>query len=225
MPLEELTPQLPHPAHWVRDALACHHGRSRRRIDDDLVLTLGHAFWVDPDHPVVNASFLDHQRAHFGIALEAACARDLETAGSDDIAAYEPGDRDPDGANIGLDMGFGADQKVAVALDLAAEVAKQLAAAFQLQPARQRVVATENCRLLLDTMGVGPPVTPGNRDSLHPNVRHLDLPYPAPRLFPIRSIDATGSWGILQFPPPRVSGQGGRSEQACTTHRSGCAFR
>src|SRR5487761_19456 len=181
-PLEELTPHFPYPAYRVRDAPKRRDRRARRRIDHHLVLSLGHAFRMHPDHAVMNATFLDHQRADFGIALQAAGAGDLEAAGGHDVAAHETRDRHPVAADIGLDVRFRADPQVAVALNVAAEIAQDLAAALQLQLARQCIIAADNGRLRLDAVGVGTPVAPRNRHRLHPNVRHLDLPYPAPQL-------------------------------------------
>ncbi len=49
--LEELTPELPDPAHRVRDGLERHHRtRPGRGLDDGGVLGFGHPFRMDPDH-------------------------------------------------------------------------------------------------------------------------------------------------------------------------------
>ena len=91
-------------------------------VHDDLVLPLGNALRVNPDHTVVNAPFLHHQRAHLRVTLETSGIGDLEAALGDDIAAQETRDRHPDGADVRLDMRFRSYEKVAVTLDLPAEV-------------------------------------------------------------------------------------------------------
>src|ERR1700675_3446983 len=103
-PLEELTPELPYPAHWVGEALDGNDRRVCCGVDDDLLITVGNALRVDPDHAVVDAALLDHQGPHLGIALEATSVRDLETARSDDVAAQESRDRHPHGPDIGFDV-------------------------------------------------------------------------------------------------------------------------
>src|ERR1700674_5148218 len=138
--LEELTPELPDPAHWVGESLDRHDGRTRFGVDD-LLVAVGNSLRVDPDDAMVDATLLDHQRPNFGIALEATRVGDLEAAGSDDIAAHEPGDRHLHASDVGFHVSFRSDEQVAIALDLAAEVAQQLAAILQLQPTRQCVVA------------------------------------------------------------------------------------
>src|SRR5260370_17091657 len=134
--LEELTPELPDPAHRVREGPQRHHlRRARRGLDDRRVLGLGHAFRVDPDDSVVDAAFEDHQGAHPRVAFQAPGVRDLEPARGDDVAAHEAGDRDPRALDVSLDVGLWADEEVAVTLDLAAEAAKDLPAALALQTA------------------------------------------------------------------------------------------
>src|SRR6266571_350991 len=98
-PLEELTPELPYAAHRVGDALYGRYPRMRCGVHDDLVLPLGNALRVNPDHAVVNAPFLHHQRAHLRVAFETSCIGDLEAALRDDIAAQEPRDCHPDCAH------------------------------------------------------------------------------------------------------------------------------
>src|ERR1700687_4640119 len=146
--LEELTPELPDPTH--RDGNALDHDRlPSASVGDDLLLALRNSLGMNPDHPFVHTAFLDDQRTNLGVALQPPSACDLETAHSDHVAADEAGDRDLDRANIRFHVSFRTDQQVPIALDLAAEVAQQLAATLQLQPARERVVAAEHGRLWL----------------------------------------------------------------------------
>ena len=46
-----------------------------------------------------------------------------------------------------IDVGFRPDVEIPLAVDLATEIAQDLAAAFDLEPARYRVLARENSRL------------------------------------------------------------------------------
>src|SRR5712691_3225880 len=77
--LEELTPQLPDPADWVRDSLEGHHRTGPRRgLDDRGVLGLWYAFRMDPDHAQVNTTFQNHKRPHPRVTFEPSRVRDLE---------------------------------------------------------------------------------------------------------------------------------------------------
>src|SRR6266702_3037177 len=105
--LEELTPELPDPADRVRDRLERDHLRGPRGLDDGGVLGLRNPFGVDPDDPVVNAAFKDHQRPHARIALQAPRIRDLEPVDRDDVSLHETGDRHPRTLDVGLDMASG----------------------------------------------------------------------------------------------------------------------
>src|SRR5579859_2943191 len=124
--LEELTPEFPDPAEWVRHGF---QGYDRRPIRV-LAMTHGNhrgkAFGVDPDHPAVNPSLLNHEGANAGVSLEATCARDLEAVGRDDVSAHDARDRDRDAADLRLHVRFGTDHEITVAFDLAAEAAEHL---------------------------------------------------------------------------------------------------
>src|SRR5258708_23810579 len=55
--LEELTPELPDPAHRVRDGLERQHRTGPGRgLDDGGVLGFGHPFGMDPDHAQVDTT-------------------------------------------------------------------------------------------------------------------------------------------------------------------------
>src|SRR5450759_400535 len=134
-PLEELTPELPYPAHWVGEALHGHDRRARCGVDDDLFLAVGDTLRVDPDDTVVDAALLDDPRSDFGIPVEATGVRDLDAARGGHVAPQEPRDCHPNGPDVRFHVRLRSDEKIAIALDLAGEVAKHLAAALQLQPA------------------------------------------------------------------------------------------
>src|SRR5665213_28103 len=159
-PLEELTPELPYPADRVRETLDDDRRLAGWRVDDDLVLARGNSLGMNPDDAMVDAALLDHERADRRVALETTRAGDLEAAHRDHIAAHEASDRHLHGPDVSLHVRLRSDEQVAVALDLAAEVAEQLAAALQLQPAGQRVIWAEHSRLLFDAIGVRTPIAP-----------------------------------------------------------------
>src|SRR5712691_9536082 len=152
--LEELTPELPDPAHRVRDGPESHHRSGPRRgLHDRCVLGLGDAFRMDPDHAQVNAAFQHHERPYPSVTLEPSRVRDLEPASGDDVPAHQAGDRHLRALDIRLYVGLRADEEVAVAVDLAAEPAQDLAAALDLQAARQYVVTRQHGRLRLAAFG------------------------------------------------------------------------
>src|ERR1700682_415083 len=129
--LEELTPELPDPADWVRHGLQGYDPGARRGLND-CHLRLGNSLRVDSDHAEMNAAFLDHQGPDFGIPFETARARDLQPAHCDDFAADETCDSHLLASDVRLDVGLRTDQQVAVTLDLAAEIAQNLASALEL---------------------------------------------------------------------------------------------
>src|ERR1700730_2530745 len=148
--LEELTPDLPDAADRVREGPKGHHGSRSPRgggLDDRGVLGLRHALGVDPDDAVVNSAFENDQRPHAGITLQATGGRYLQPADRDNVAAHKPGDRDPRALDVGLHVGFRPDEELSVAIHLAAAMAQDLAAALDLQPDRDCVVARQHRRL------------------------------------------------------------------------------
>src|SRR5262249_9449366 len=131
--LEELTPEFPDPPDWVRHGLQSYDGGLRRHVWMVLERRVRDAFGVHADHPVVDAPLLDDQRAHGGVALEPARARDLQTARRDDVPANLARHRDPNALDVGVDAGLRPDQQVPVRLDLPGEAAQHLARTLELE--------------------------------------------------------------------------------------------
>jgi hypothetical protein len=174
--LEELTPELPDPADRVRRCPKGDDPRPRRCFDDGRGLRLRDTFWMNTDHPMVDTTFLDHQRTDLGIALEPSCGRDLQPAYRDYVAADEAGDRHPNGADVRLDVGLGADQQVAVTFDLTAEIAKDLATALHLELPGKDVVPCQDRRFWLEPVWLRATVRTGNLDCLHNRFGHVAPP-------------------------------------------------
>src|SRR5215470_19407455 len=122
--LEELTPELSDPSHRVRSGSQSYDGRRGGNLGHALRWRVRYAFRVHTDDTVVDASLLDDQRAYRGVPLEAACARDLQPVVGDHVAADQARDRDLVTADVGLHVCVGTDHEVAVAVDLAVEVAE-----------------------------------------------------------------------------------------------------
>src|SRR5579859_444285 len=178
--LEELTPELPDPAHRIGEALQGHHRRSRSELLAWRRGGLRHALGVDADHTVVNPTLLHDQGADTGVALQPPGAGDLEPVHGDDVPADEPGHGDARAVDVGLHVGLWPDEQVAVALDVAAEVPEHLAPALDLKLSRKRVFAGEHRRLRLDTQRVGPAIGTG-KSRLNRHVGHHTPPI-APNL-------------------------------------------
>src|SRR4030081_3873641 len=138
--LEELTPELPHPADWVRHCLEGYDRGPLRCLDDGDRIGFRKALGVDADHAQVHSAFLHHEGAHPGVPFEAAGARDLQPGDRSDLAAHEPGDRHPSAADVRLNMSLRADPQIAFTLDLAAEVAQDLTAVLDEELPRKDII-------------------------------------------------------------------------------------
>src|SRR5205823_11576466 len=93
---------------------------------------------------MVDATLLDHQRPHPGVACEAAGGRDLQTARGGDVAAHEAVDRDPVRPYVGGHVGLGPDDQLTVAVDLAPELPQQVPVALDGEVSLQRVALGEH---------------------------------------------------------------------------------
>src|SRR5258706_1374416 len=129
---------------------------------------------MDPNDPEVDATLLDHERADFGVALEASRARDLQPAGRHDVSSHEARDGHALAPDVRLDVSFRTDQKVAVGFDLTAEVAEHLSAALDLEPSTQHVIPGKHRRLWLEPIRLRPAVRTGNADGVPHQVDPCD---------------------------------------------------
>src|SRR5450759_2445862 len=134
---------------------------------------------MDSDDTEMNAALLHHESAHLGVALQAPGRRDLQPAGRDHVAADEARYGHLLAADVRLDTGIRTDQQIAVAFDVAVEIAEHLAATLDLELASERIVLCQHGRLWLEPMRLRPAVRAGNVNRLRQCVSHV-----APLLLP-----------------------------------------
>src|SRR5437868_10823583 len=102
--LEELTPEFSDLADRAWRGLHRHDGRLRRDLGHSLRRRVWNALRVNPDDPVMDATFLHHERADRGVAFEPPAARDLEPVARNDVSADQPGHGYPNTPDVRLDM-------------------------------------------------------------------------------------------------------------------------
>src|SRR5438445_692155 len=173
-PLEELTPEFSDSPDWAWRGPQRYDRRLRRHVGHALARCVGNAFGVNSDHSVVNAAFLDDQGAYCGVSLQPAGARDLQPVAGDDVPSDETGDRDPGAPDVRLHLRLGTDQQVAVALDLPAEDAQDLARPLQRQVAGHRVLARKHRLLGLENKRIRTAVGGDRTSRIHRHVSHLE---------------------------------------------------